>query len=101
MPSSGLQDPQRQLHWDELGQLMEQEQQLLRQENERLQREVQSSRTDLAHCREKVTCARRQSAEEVPACSAGPSGSALAVGGVGGEHGSSDSKGNVWRKNSP
>ncbi|KAM6335545.1 ninein [Podargus strigoides] len=54
VPSSGLQDQQRQLHWDELDQLMKQEQQLLRQENERLQREVQSTQTDLAHSREKV-----------------------------------------------
>ncbi|XP_074006163.1 ninein isoform X2 [Numenius arquata] len=54
VPSSGLQDQQRQLHWDELEQLMKQEQQLLRQENERLQREVQSSKTDLTHSREKI-----------------------------------------------
>uniref|UniRef100_A0A8C3KTM7 Ninein n=1 Tax=Calidris pygmaea TaxID=425635 RepID=A0A8C3KTM7_9CHAR len=54
VPSSGLQDQQRQLHWDQLEQLMKQEQQLLRQENERLQREVQSSKTDLTHSREKI-----------------------------------------------
>ncbi|XP_051477092.1 ninein isoform X9 [Apus apus] len=54
VPSSGLQDQQRQLHWDELDQLMKQEQQLLRQENERLQREVQSTKTDLTHSREKI-----------------------------------------------
>ncbi|NXI58689.1 NIN protein, partial [Chloroceryle aenea] len=54
VPSSGLQDQQRQLHWDELAQLTKQEQQLLRQENERLQREVQSTKTDLAHSREKI-----------------------------------------------
>ncbi|XP_009979226.1 PREDICTED: ninein, partial [Tauraco erythrolophus] len=54
VPSSGLQDQQRQLHWDELEQLTKQEQQLLRQENERLQREVQSTRTDLTHSREKI-----------------------------------------------
>ncbi|KAM9239583.1 ninein [Leptosomus discolor] len=54
VPSSGLQDPQRQLHWDELDQLTKQEQQLLRQENERLRREVQSSKTDLTHSREKI-----------------------------------------------
>ncbi|XP_010283026.1 PREDICTED: ninein-like, partial [Phaethon lepturus] len=54
VPSSGLQDQQRQLHWDELDQLTKQEQQLLRQENERLQREVQSSKTDLTHAREKI-----------------------------------------------
>ncbi|XP_074765109.1 ninein isoform X7 [Athene noctua] len=54
VPSSGLQDQQRQLHWDELDQLTKQEQQLLRQENERLQREVQSTKTDLTHSREKI-----------------------------------------------
>ncbi|XP_009470983.1 PREDICTED: ninein [Nipponia nippon] len=54
VPSPGLQDQQRQLHWDELEQLMKQEQQLLRQENERLQREVQSSKTDVTHSREKI-----------------------------------------------
>ncbi|NXX61849.1 NIN protein, partial [Scopus umbretta] len=54
VPSSGLQDQQRQLHWDELDQLTKREQQLLRQENERLQREVQSTKTDLSHSREKV-----------------------------------------------
>jgi len=54
VPSSGLQDQHRQLHWDELGQLTQQEHQLLGQENERLQREVQGTKTDLAHAREKV-----------------------------------------------
>ncbi|XP_009892193.1 PREDICTED: ninein isoform X2 [Charadrius vociferus] len=54
VPSSGLQDQQRQLHWDELDQLMKREQQLLKQENERLQREVQSTKTDLTHSREKI-----------------------------------------------
>ncbi|XP_065539911.1 ninein isoform X6 [Lathamus discolor] len=54
VPSSGLQDQQRQIHWDELDQLTKQEQQLLRQENERLQREVQSAKTDLTHSREKI-----------------------------------------------
>ncbi|XP_040456602.1 ninein isoform X1 [Falco naumanni] len=54
VPSSGLQDQQRQIHWDELDQLTKQEQQLLRQENERLQREVQSTKTDLTHSREKM-----------------------------------------------
>ncbi|XP_053925003.1 ninein isoform X1 [Cuculus canorus] len=54
VPSSGLQDPQRQLHWDELDQLMKQEQQLLRQETERLRREAQSTKTDLTHAREKI-----------------------------------------------
>ncbi|XP_064367891.1 ninein isoform X3 [Dromaius novaehollandiae] len=54
VPSSGLQDQQKKLHWDELDQLAKQEQQLLRQENERLQREVQSTKTDLTHSREKI-----------------------------------------------
>ncbi|XP_075283354.1 ninein isoform X6 [Opisthocomus hoazin] len=54
VPSSGLQDQHRQLHWDELGQLTQQEQQLLGQENERLQREVQGTKTDLAHAWEKI-----------------------------------------------
>ncbi|XP_061210606.1 ninein isoform X2 [Neopsephotus bourkii] len=54
VPSSGLQDQQQQIHWDELDQLTKQEQQLLRQENERLQREVQSAKTDLTHSREKI-----------------------------------------------
>ncbi|XP_042655068.1 ninein isoform X7 [Tyto alba] len=54
VPSSGLQGQQRQLPWDELDQLTKQEQQLLRQENERLQREVQSTKTDLTHSREKI-----------------------------------------------
>ncbi|XP_032631508.1 ninein isoform X9 [Chelonoidis abingdonii] len=52
--SSGLQNQQKKLHWDELEQLIKQEQQLLRQENERLQREVQNTRTDLTHSREKI-----------------------------------------------
>ncbi|NXQ22767.1 NIN protein, partial [Peucedramus taeniatus] len=52
VPPSGLQDQQGLSHWDELEQ--EQEQRLLRQENERLQREVQSTKTDLAHSREKI-----------------------------------------------
>ncbi|XP_009074479.1 PREDICTED: ninein [Acanthisitta chloris] len=54
VPSSGLQDQQGPMHWDELEQLTEPEQQLLRQENERLQGEVQSTKTDLAHSREKI-----------------------------------------------
>ncbi|KAM6073546.1 LOW QUALITY PROTEIN: ninein [Chlamydotis macqueenii] len=54
VPSSGLQDQERQPHWDELDQLTEQQQQRLRQENERLQREVQSTKADLAHSREKI-----------------------------------------------
>uniref|UniRef100_A0A8V5G416 Uncharacterized protein n=1 Tax=Melopsittacus undulatus TaxID=13146 RepID=A0A8V5G416_MELUD len=54
VPSSGLQDQQQQIHWDKLDHLMKQEQQLLRQENERLQREVQSAKTDLTHSREKI-----------------------------------------------
>ncbi|KAM7164601.1 ninein isoform 1-T7 [Macrochelys suwanniensis] len=52
--SSGLQSQQKKLHWDELEQLIKQEQQLLRQENERLQREVQNSKTDLTHSRDKI-----------------------------------------------
>ncbi|XP_063255793.1 ninein isoform X6 [Prinia subflava] len=52
LPPSGLQDQRGQIHWDELEQ--EQEQRLLRQDNERLQREVQSTRTELAHSREKI-----------------------------------------------
>ncbi|NXB77598.1 NIN protein, partial [Donacobius atricapilla] len=51
---SGLQDQQGPIHWDELEQPPEQEQSLLRQDNERLQREVQSTKTDLAHSREKI-----------------------------------------------
>ncbi|XP_065491518.1 ninein [Caloenas nicobarica] len=62
VPSSGLRDHQGQLHGEQLmdqgqlhgEQLMDQEQQLLRQENERLQREVQSAKTDLTHSREKI-----------------------------------------------
>ncbi|XP_068803680.1 ninein isoform X5 [Struthio camelus] len=54
VPSSGLQDQQKKLHWDELDELTKQEQQLLRQENERLQREVQNTKTDLTHSREKI-----------------------------------------------
>ncbi|NWW17238.1 NIN protein, partial [Falcunculus frontatus] len=54
VPPSGLQDQQGPIHWDELEQPPEQEQRLLRQENERLQREVQSTKTELAHSREKI-----------------------------------------------
>ncbi|KAH0620223.1 hypothetical protein JD844_020281 [Phrynosoma platyrhinos] len=54
MHSAGLQNQQKKLCWDELDQLVKQEQQLLRQENERLQREVQSAKADLSHSREKV-----------------------------------------------
>uniref|UniRef100_A0A8C5TE51 Ninein n=1 Tax=Malurus cyaneus samueli TaxID=2593467 RepID=A0A8C5TE51_9PASS len=54
VPPSGLQDQQGPRHWDELEQPLDQEQRLLRQENERLQREVQSTKTDLAHSREKI-----------------------------------------------
>ncbi|XP_075048359.1 ninein isoform X2 [Mixophyes fleayi] len=54
MRSSGLQGQQKKKYWDDLEQLMEQEQQLLRQENERLQREVQNTKTDLTQSREKV-----------------------------------------------
>ncbi|XP_044128659.1 ninein [Bufo gargarizans] len=52
--SSGLQNQQKKQYWDDLEQLMEQEQQLLRQENDRLQREVQLTKGDLAQTREKV-----------------------------------------------
>ncbi|NXS06621.1 NIN protein, partial [Neodrepanis coruscans] len=54
VPSPGLQEQQSPMHWDELEQPMEQEQRLLRQEKERLEREVQSTKTDLAHSREKI-----------------------------------------------
>ncbi|NWW92314.1 NIN protein, partial [Rhynochetos jubatus] len=54
VPSSGLRDQQRHLHWDELDRLTKQELQLLRQEKEGLQREVQSTKADLAHSREKI-----------------------------------------------
>ncbi|KAM4898032.1 ninein [Sylvia borin] len=54
VPPSGLQDQRGPIHWDELEQPLEQEQRLLRQDNERLQREVQSTKTDLAHSREKI-----------------------------------------------
>ncbi|XP_054142842.1 ninein isoform X2 [Melozone crissalis] len=46
VPPSGLQEQQGPIPWDE--------QELLRQDHERLQREVQSTKTDLAHCREKI-----------------------------------------------
>ncbi|XP_061443222.1 ninein-like [Rhineura floridana] len=52
--STGLQSQQKKLCWDELGHLAKQEQQLLRQDNERLQREVQSTKADLAQSREKI-----------------------------------------------
>ncbi|XP_040268140.1 ninein isoform X2 [Bufo bufo] len=52
--SSGLQNQQKKQYWDDLEQLMAQEQQLLRQENDRLQREVQLTKGDLAQTREKV-----------------------------------------------
>ncbi|XP_048342065.1 ninein isoform X2 [Sphaerodactylus townsendi] len=52
--STGLQSQQKKLCWEELDQLVKQEQQLLRQENERLQRDVQSAKAELAHSREKV-----------------------------------------------
>ncbi|XP_062824775.1 ninein isoform X5 [Anolis carolinensis] len=54
MNSAGLQSQQKKLYWEELDQLVKEEQQLLRQENERLQREVQGAKTDLTHSREKV-----------------------------------------------
>nr|XP_056708055.1 ninein [Euleptes europaea] len=52
--STGLQSQQKKLCWEELDQLVKQEQQLLRQENERLQREVQSTKAELVHSREKI-----------------------------------------------
>ncbi|NWZ35760.1 NIN protein, partial [Brachypodius atriceps] len=52
VPPPGLQDQRGPIHWDELE--PEQEQRLLRQDNERLQREVQSTKADLAHSREKI-----------------------------------------------
>ncbi|XP_029454205.1 ninein isoform X2 [Rhinatrema bivittatum] len=52
--SSGFQNQQKKRYWDDLAQLMEQEQQLIKQENERLQREVQSTKADLTHSREKI-----------------------------------------------
>ncbi|XP_066045261.1 ninein isoform X4 [Chamaea fasciata] len=54
VPPSGLQDQRGPILWDEREQPPEQEQRLLRQDNERLQREVQSTKTDLAHSREKI-----------------------------------------------
>ncbi|KAG9336729.1 hypothetical protein JZ751_003077 [Albula glossodonta] len=51
--TSGYQNQHKKLYWDELARLVEQEQQLLRQENERLQREVQNTKGDLVHSREK------------------------------------------------
>ncbi|KAM6961327.1 ninein [Aplochiton taeniatus] len=52
--SSGFQSPQKKLYQTELARLVEQEQQILRQENERLQTEVQSTKGDLLHSREKI-----------------------------------------------
>ncbi|NXF13015.1 NIN protein, partial [Smithornis capensis] len=54
VPSPGLQEQQGPMHWDELEQPTEQEHRLLRQDKERLEREVQSTKTDLAHSREKI-----------------------------------------------
>ncbi|XP_035236068.1 ninein isoform X2 [Anguilla anguilla] len=52
--TSGYQTQHKKLYWDELARLVEQEQQLLRQENERLQREVQNTKGDLVHARDKT-----------------------------------------------
>ncbi|KAG7466178.1 hypothetical protein MATL_G00161930 [Megalops atlanticus] len=52
--TSGYQNQHKKLYWDELARLVEQEQQLLRQENERLQREVQTTKGDLVHARDKT-----------------------------------------------
>ncbi|KAG8449231.1 hypothetical protein GDO86_016051 [Hymenochirus boettgeri] len=54
MQSSGLQNQQKKMYWDDLEKLMEDEQKLLRQENERLLKEVQNAKFDLAQSREKV-----------------------------------------------
>ncbi|XP_069806985.1 ninein isoform X2 [Dendropsophus ebraccatus] len=54
MHSSGLQNQHKKQYWDDLEQLMEQEQKLLRQENERLQKEVHNTKSDLAQSREKI-----------------------------------------------
>ncbi|NXM06185.1 NIN protein, partial [Tyrannus savana] len=55
VPSPGLQDQRGPMRWEEPEQPPpDREQGLLRQENERLQREVQSTKTDLAHSREKI-----------------------------------------------
>ncbi|XP_077180191.1 ninein isoform X3 [Paroedura picta] len=51
---AGLQSQQKKLCWEELDQLVKQEQQLLRQENDRLQRDVQNAKAELAHSREKI-----------------------------------------------
>ncbi|XP_061110811.1 ninein [Conger conger] len=52
--TSGYQTQHKKLYWDELARLVEQDQQLLRQENERLQREVQNTKGDLVHARDKT-----------------------------------------------
>ncbi|XP_053331697.1 ninein isoform X5 [Spea bombifrons] len=52
--SSGLQNNQKKRYWDDLEQLMEQEQHILRQENERLQKEVHNTKSELALSREKI-----------------------------------------------
>ncbi|MBN3298750.1 NIN protein, partial [Amia calva] len=52
--SSGFQNQHKKLFWDELSRLVEQEQQLLRLENERLQQEVQTTKGDLNHSRDKT-----------------------------------------------
>ncbi|XP_068110879.1 ninein isoform X2 [Hyperolius riggenbachi] len=54
LQSSGLQNQHKKQYWDDLEQLMGQEQHLLRQENERLQRELINAKTDLTQTREKV-----------------------------------------------
>ncbi|XP_069495062.1 ninein isoform X6 [Ambystoma mexicanum] len=52
--ATGLQNQQKKIYWDDLADLMTQEQQLLRQENERLQKEVHSTKLELTQCRDKV-----------------------------------------------
>ncbi|NXG14079.1 NIN protein, partial [Grallaria varia] len=56
VPPPGLQDQPGPTRWDEPEQPTDadREQSLLRQDNERLQREVQSTKADLAHSREKI-----------------------------------------------
>ncbi|NWR91628.1 NIN protein, partial [Furnarius figulus] len=54
VPSPGLQEQQGLMQWDEPEQATHGEHNLLRQEKERLQREVQSTKADLAHSKEKI-----------------------------------------------
>ncbi|XP_038612857.1 ninein [Tachyglossus aculeatus] len=54
MASLGVQTQQKLLSWEDLDQLIKQEQQLLIHENERLQSVVQNTEAELTHSREKV-----------------------------------------------